>query len=104
MPAGFRASAAMFVVMLRTFLGASVAYVGAQAADSGCVRRFASHKTSGKPANRSAIDISGDALCHHFHILLFQAGRNAVTTSICTVIAGVDAVAVFSRHCGFHGS
>jgi len=56
-------------------------------------REFAvsSHKAGRQTANCRAVHVERDALRHHLHVLLLQAGSGTTVAGVSTFIAGVDA-------------
>jgi hypothetical protein len=77
----------MLVFVFPALLRASIADLGAQAANFHCHGRAARHEAHGKVADLRAVDVGGDAVRHHSDVLLLEAGRCAVITGNGTGLA-----------------
>jgi len=78
------------VLMLTTFPGAGLAYVGAHLAKLARMLAFEGHKLRGQAANRRALHIQTNTAAHHVDIRLLQAGRRAVVARFSALVTGGD--------------
>ena len=99
--AGFGAVLAMLVFVLLAFRGAGVADLRAQAAHGGNLAGAAGHVGDGKVADLGAIHIGGDAVGHHFDVVLLKAGGRAMIAGDGAGLAGFDAGLVLLVAHGF---
>jgi hypothetical protein len=93
--ASFCTVLAMLRLVLRAFVAASLADLGAQLQDGAGASAAARHRCSGQLADGGAIDVQRDAPGHHLHVILGQARRGAVVARRRTIVAGSDALGVF---------
>ena len=75
--ARLRTLLAMIHFMLRAFLSACTADLGAKGAELLSIFTFAAHQCGSQPANVRAVAVKLDAASHHFYIILAWASRGA---------------------------
>ena len=85
----------MLVVVLRTFLCARIADLGADRAEPGRELTSAGHEPNGERAEVGAIAVELDATRHHLYVLLVQAFGCAMLASDRAGDARMDATLVF---------
>ena len=75
--ARLRTLLAMIHFMLRAFLTACAADLGAKGTELLGVLTFTAHQCGGQPTNVCAVTVQLDAASHHFYVILTQASRGA---------------------------
>ena len=88
--ARLRTLLAMIHFMLRAFLSACTADLGAKGTKFFSVITFATHQYGGQPTNVRAVAVKLDAACHHFYVILTQASRGARVAHKGTVRTSLD--------------
>jgi hypothetical protein len=89
----------MVNIMLSAFGSACLAHVGTDATNLLGKVRTAAHESGRRPADFRAVFIEPDALGHHLHVLLLEAGVAAMFAFLGTTDTGVDArLKILVRH------
>jgi hypothetical protein len=89
-PASLGALLTMAHLIFRALVSTFVAEFGARLADRAGDLAASCHIARSQTADLGAVDIQGDAACHHFWVRLLQAGYRAVVARVRTDVAGVD--------------
>ena len=89
------AALAVFVLVLLALRTAGVTDFGAKPTEFAGELRSPAHVSCRRPAHLRTVPVGANALGHHLHVLLAQAGVGAVLTRLRTLDAGLDARCVF---------
>lgn len=88
--AGLGAVLAVLRLVPGTLIATGLADFGAKAADGNRMVAASGHRRRGKLADRRTVDVQRDALGHHLHVLLSQAGSSAVVACRRASVASFD--------------